>query len=239
MLRTGTIAAVCLWAAVAVARPTTLTGLFPESRVTVFDTADGPNALGEVVCRRLPCNAELRVGWLVVKVEAPEVELWSVLGVADDGSVSGLYRVTAARRPPGGLVFDRSPVFALASRLQAEAASPQARYMDAVARALRLPRNVADACKIRVRDPDFPRGRVTVRWTIDADGTADMPEVLRDRSEGLSEALEKCLAEGVVRTRFPPPPNGRATIVYPWVFRGPEDPARLPPRIPGGPVIGL
>jgi hypothetical protein len=60
------------------------------------------------------------------------------------------------------------------------------------------------------------RGRVTVRFVIERDGTVSTTE---DRGSDLPDAkVVACVVKGFGTLRFPPPDGGIVTVVYPIMF---------------------
>jgi len=60
------------------------------------------------------------------------------------------------------------------------------------------------------------RGELTVAWTVTRRGRVARPRVMKRTLR--SSRLEACVVRAVARMQFPRPTDGRATVVYPFVF---------------------
>jgi hypothetical protein len=64
------------------------------------------------------------------------------------------------------------------------------------------------------------QGKVTVKWIINADGSASAPEIERGSTSLDDSRVHECMMARIVSWQFPKPKGGgTAVITYPWILR--------------------
>jgi hypothetical protein len=63
-------------------------------------------------------------------------------------------------------------------------------------------------------------GKVSINWTIDADGNASNANVVKDGTSMVDDKVHQCMMARIVSWQFPKPKGGGiAVITYPWILR--------------------
>jgi hypothetical protein len=121
---------------------------------------------------------------------------------------------TAAVETPDASSPDASTPIPIAADMSAAPAYPPSALYDTFSKA--EPKLIGCYMAGKKRDPRL-RGRVTVKLTINADGSA---RPVTDENSNLADSeVIACVLRTVKTLRFTKPVEGTVTVIYPFIFR--------------------